>query len=49
MKKHPHLKSIDSQEDYENQLAGMSRKCKIIQKVPENSIEARCQHQKQIV
>ena len=32
-----YLKSIASQEDYENQLAGVSRKCKIIQKVPENS------------
>ena len=31
-----HLKSIESQEDYENQLAGMSRKCRIMQKVPEN-------------
>ena len=32
-----HLKSFESQEDYENQLAGVSRKHKIIQKVPENS------------
>ena len=32
-----HLKSIASQEDYENQLAGVSRKYNIIQKVSENS------------
>ena len=32
-----HLKSIKSQEDYENQLARVRRKCKILQKVPEYS------------
>ena len=35
--KYQHLESIESQEDCENQLAGVSRKRKIIQKVPENS------------
>ena len=36
-KKDQHLKSIERQEDCENQLAGVSRKRKIIQKIPENS------------
>ena len=32
-----YLKSIESQENFENQLAWVSRKCKTIQKLPENS------------